>query len=335
MEPLVKIDDLQVEFETYAGIVKAVRGVSLYIERGEVLALVGESGCGKSVTARCILKLIPTPPGRITRGSVYMEGRDLLAAGEKELRQVRGGKVGFIFQDPMTALNPTMKVGRQVAEVLKKHGMKDKRKLAERVRELFELVGIPQPGERVNQYPHQYSGGMRQRAMVAMALACRPGLLIADEPTTAVDVTIQAQIMELLRELQGKTGMSVLLITHDLVRVAGFAQRVAVMYAGKIVETGPAREVLDKPGHPYTMGLLASLPGPEACPEKRLITIPGRPPNLVNPGEGCLFWPRCPMAMNICARLEPGETVLAGGRTVSCWLMHDMVAGRAEGAVPV
>lgn len=326
MNPLVEIEDLHVEFETHAGVVKAVRGVTLGIYPGEVLALVGESGCGKSVTAQSIVRLIPSPPGRITRGSIYFAGENLIAKSEKELQQIRGRDIGFIFQDPMTSLNPTMKVGSQVVEVMKWHGKTGRRENRERAVDLFRLVGIPNPGPRLDQYPHQFSGGMRQRVMVAMALACGPRLLIADEPTTAVDVTIQAQIIDLLKDLQGKTAMSVLLITHDLALVAGYAQRVAVMYAGKIVETGSAPEVIKSPLHPYTRGLLASLPRLEALPGERLAAIPGRPPSLIDPSPGCQFRPRCPDAMSICTRFEPGETACGEGRKVSCWLAHPMAA---------
>ncbi|MCL6478293.1 MAG: ABC transporter ATP-binding protein, partial [Peptococcaceae bacterium] len=216
MEPLVKVEDLHVEFETHAGVVQAVRGVAMDINEGEVLALVWESGCGKSVTAQSVLKLVPSPPGRITRGNIYFAGEDLIRKSDQELQRIRGRDIGFIFQDPMTSLNPTMKVGSQIVEVLRRHGERDREKNRRRLLDLFKLVGIPHPERRVNQYPHQFSGGMRQRAMAAMALACNPRLLIADEPTTAVDVTIQAQIIELLRDLQKKTGMAVLLITHDL-----------------------------------------------------------------------------------------------------------------------
>ncbi|MCL6611321.1 MAG: ABC transporter ATP-binding protein [Peptococcaceae bacterium] len=326
MQPLLKIEDLNVQFETRAGVLQAVRGINLEIGPGEALALVGESGCGKSAAAQSVLKLLPSPPARITRGGVFFAGENLTAMSEKELQRVRGRDIGFIFQDPMTSLNPTMKVGRQVVEVMYRHGEKDNKKNRERALEIFGLVGISNPGRRLDQYPHQLSGGMRQRVMAAIALACGPRLLIADEPTTAVDVTIQAQIMELLRDLQKKRGMSVLLITHDLSLVAGFARRVAVMYAGKIIETGTAEEVMNSPAHPYTRGLLASIPRLEVRPEERLAPVPGRPPVMINPPPGCPFRPRCPEAMYICAKIEPGETILGQGRIVSCWLAHPMAA---------
>lgn len=335
MPPVLDIEDLHVEFDTHEGVVRAVRGLSLCIYRGEALALVGESGCGKSVTAQSIVRLIPSPPGRIVSGSIYYAGENLMAKNEKELQQIRGSSIGFIFQDPMTSLNPTMKVGSQVVEALSRHGKTGRRENLDRAVELFGQVGIPNPGRRIGQYPHQFSGGMRQRVMVAMALACGPGLLIADEPTTALDVTIQAQIIELLQDLQKKTAMSVLLITHDLALVAGYAQRVAVMYAGSIVETGAAGEIIKSPMHPYTRGLLASLPRLDALPGERLTAIPGRPPSLINGLPGCRFWPRCPEAMNICASLEPGETAFGEGRKVSCWLFHPMAAeGRPERILP-
>lgn len=326
IQPLLKIEDLYVQFETREGVVQAVRGITFDIDPGEVLALVGESGCGKSAAAQSILKLLPSPPARITRGSVFFAGENLTTMSEKELQRVRGRDIGFIFQDPMTSLNPTMKVGRQVMEVMYRHGEKNKKKNRERALELFGLVGISNPDRRLDQYPHHLSGGMRQRVMAAIALACGPRLLIADEPATALDVTIQAQVMELLRDLQKKRVMSVLLITHDLSLVAGFARRVAVMYAGKIVEAGTAEEVINSPVHPYTRGLLASIPGLEAGPEEWLVPVPGRPPVLINPPPGCSFRPRCPEAMNICARLEPGETVFKHGRRVSCWLAHPKAA---------
>jgi len=321
---LLSIENLKVEFPTPAGIVKAVRGVTFNINDGETLALVGESGCGKSVTAHSILKLFPSPAGTITSGNIYFAGEDLISKNEKQLREIRGKDIGFIFQDPVTSLNPTMKVGHQIMEVIRKHRKVDQKKSREQALELFTLVGIPNPDHRLDQYPHQLSGGMQQRVMIAIGLACSPQLLIADEPTTAVDVTIQAQLIELLKDLQKKKGMSILLITHNLALISGFARRVAVMYAGKIVETGTTAEVIKKPAHPYTMGLLASIPEMETSPRKKLVPIPGHPPALINPPSGCSFWPRCPKAMNICIKLQPVETVFEQGRRVSCWLVHPM-----------
>ncbi len=326
MPPLIEVERLHVAFDTYAGLVQAVRGVSLRIEPGEVLALVGESGCGKSVTAGSILKLIPSPPGKIIQGRVIFGGEDLLAKSEGELQTIRGREIGFIFQDPMTSLNPAMKVGSQVAETLKRHGKTGGRKNRIQALELLNLVGIANPERRINQYPHQLSGGMRQRVMLAMALACRPKLLVADEPTSALDVTIQAQIIELLKEIQKNTGMSILLITHDLALVAGFAQRVAVMYAGKIVETGATREIIKNPAHPYTRGLIKSLPRLDTCPGEKLAIITGRPPVLVDPPAGCSFWNRCAEAMIVCSKMEPPETAIGGSGKVSCWLVHPMAA---------
>ncbi|MGQ9713009.1 MAG: ABC transporter ATP-binding protein [Desulfotomaculales bacterium] len=331
--PLLQVQDLVVHFTTYAGVVQAVRGVSFAVGEGEVVALVGESGCGKSVTAQTVIRLIPCPPARIVQGAVVFAGRELTAAARREMERIRGREIGIIFQDPMTSLNPTMTVGAQIEEVLARHTDLGRRERRARAVEMLATVGIPNPRRRYGQYPHQFSGGMRQRAMIATALACHPRLLIADEPTTALDVTIQAQILDLMRDLKDRFGMSIVLITHDLGVVAGLADRVVVMYAGKVVETGPTREIFYHPQHPYTAGLLAAVPRLDGAGGRRLAPIPGRPPDLVNPPPGCAFWPRCPHAMRICAAEEPEATVLGEARSVSCWLMDPRAkrAGRMVG----
>jgi len=330
---LLDVQDLVVHFATYAGVVQAVRGVSFAVGEGEVVALVGESGCGKSVTAQTIIRLIPFPPARIVRGSIVFAGRQLTTATPREMERIRGREIGIIFQDPMTSLNPTMPVGAQIEEVLARHTDLGRRERRERAAEMLATVGIPNPRRRYRQYPHQFSGGMRQRAMIATALACHPRLLIADEPTTALDVTIQAQILDLMRDLKERFKMSIILITHDLGVVAGLADRVVVMYAGKVVEAGPTREIFYHPQHPYTRGLLAAVPRLDNAGGRRLAPIPGRPPDLINPPPGCAFWPRCPYAMRICAVEEPATSWLGEARSVSCWLMDPRAkrAGRLVG----
>jgi oligopeptide transport system ATP-binding protein len=328
MEKLLELQNLNVHFSTYAGEVQAVRGVSFSVGQGEAVALVGESGCGKSITALSVMGLIPSPPGRMVSGSVLFAGEDLAAKPEREMEKIRGKDISMIFQDPMTSLNPTMTAGNQIMEVLRRHSRLGRDQLTARALELLRLVGIHQPEKRLRQYPHELSGGMRQRVMIAMALACSPRLLIADEPTTALDVTIQAQIMELMRELRGKTGTAVILITHDLAVVAGFAQRVLVMYAGKLVESGPTGDLFRQPLHPYTSGLLGSVPRLDSDDKRPLTPIAGRPPDLISPPRGCAFWPRCNMAMRICAREEPVMTGAAPGHSAACWLMHPRAPGR-------
>ena len=299
MEKVLEIKDLRVSFDTYAGEVQAVRGVDLTVNKGEVVAIVGESGCGKSVTAQTVMKLNPMPPARIKTGSIDLCGRDIVAASEKEMQDIRGELVSMIFQDPMTCMNPTMRVGRQLTETLiKKKKIEKKDAEAEAVR-LLKLVQIPNAEERAKQYPHEYSGGMRQRAMIAMALACGPHLLIADEPTTALDVTVQAQIMELLVKIKEETQTAIILITHDLGVVANLADRVAVMYAGKIVEKGSARDIFYNTQHPYTKALLKSLPTVDTKKDEKLVSIPGTPPDLFAPPKGCGFASRCESCMKI------------------------------------
>lgn len=329
MTKLLGIENLKVNFTTYAGEVQAVRGVSLSVSKGETLAIVGESGCGKSVTAQTIMKLIPSPPGKIVSGTIDFIGQNLINKSEKEMEHIRGKEIGMIFQDPMTSLNPTMNIGAQITEVLERHQKMDRVQRTARAIEILKLVGIPTPEKRLSQYPHQFSGGMRQRVMIAMALACNPKLLIADEPTTALDVTIQAQIMDLMSDLKDKFDTAIILITHDLGVVAGFAERITVMYAGKIVETGKTRDIFYNPKHPYTVGLLASIPRPGAKTESRLTPISGRPPNLINPPSGCAFWPRCRHAMKICQQREPLRHVVEGDHESWCWLND--IPGKAQG----
>lgn len=331
MEKLLSVDNLRVNFTTFAGEVQAVRGVSFDLAAGEAMAIVGESGCGKSVTAQSIMKLIPSPPGRYVAGEIFFNGENLLPKTEREMESIRGKDIGMIFQDPMTSLNPTMKVGRQIVEMLKKHSDLKGEAGKRRAIEMLALVGLPNPEKRYAQYPHQFSGGMRQRAMIAMSLACKPRLLIADEPTTALDVTIQAQILELMHDLKNKLGTSIILITHDLGVVAGFASRILVMYAGKVVESGATREVFYRHRHPYTRGLLASVPRPGREIRKKLSPIAGRPPDLVNPPRGCAFWPRCDRAMLICREARPEVVALSVTHRVSCWLTHQYAAKEADG----
>jgi oligopeptide transport system ATP-binding protein len=328
-EPLLKVQNLAVEFSTYGGHVKAVRGVSFDVNKGEVLAIVGESGCGKSVTVQTLMGLIPCPPGRIVSGTAHLLGKDLFKMSAREQEAVRGRDMSMIFQDPLTSLNPTMTIGAQIAEVLVKHqGLGRRAALAAAV-ELLKLVQIPHPERRISQYPHEFSGGMRQRIMIAIALACRPKILIADEPTTALDVTIQGQILELLKKLQAEIDMAVVLITHDLGVVASVADRVAVMYAGQIVETGTVDEVFARPAHPYTLGLQTAIPNPLRAEQQELVPIPGTPPDLFSPPEGCSFAARCPYAMEVCGSFMPppfapgGKTSVGGAeRFASCWLHH-------------
>ncbi|HEV2071520.1 MAG TPA: ABC transporter ATP-binding protein [Acidimicrobiales bacterium] len=296
-ETLLSVRNLRTWFHTDAGVVKAVDGMSFDLRRGEVLAIVGESGSGKSVTAMSLMGLVPDPPGRIESGQVLWKGRDLVGLPEPELRQVRGGEIAVIFQDPMSSLNPVHTVGRQIAEMVRIHRKASRREAMERAIEMMELVGIPQARRRSTSYPHEFSGGMRQRVMIAMALSCEPDLLIADEPTTALDVTIQAQVIEVLQEIKERTGSAILLITHDLGVVAGMADQVLVMYAGKPVEHGSAADVFYRSQHPYTLGLLASLPRVDQGEEGgRLRPIEGNPPSLIHLSAGCSFHPRCPFS---------------------------------------
>jgi len=304
MTRLLEIDGLRTHIRQRRGLVRAVDGVSLHVDSGETLGLVGESGCGKSMTAMSILRLLP-PGGFIAEGSVRLGDTDLVRLHEDDMRQVRGNDVSVVFQDPMTALNPTMTIGRQVAEPLVLHRRWPLARALERAEEVLTLVGMPRPHERLDQYPHQLSGGMRQRVVIATALACEPRLVIADEPTTALDVTIQAQILDLLDDLKRRLDLAVLLITHDLGVVAGRTDRVAVMYAGRIVEEAATRELFEHRHHPYTEALLSSIPRPDQDPDEPLLSIPGLPPDLAAPPAGCRFHPRCPNATAACAEAEP------------------------------
>ncbi|MHB0885158.1 MAG: ABC transporter ATP-binding protein [Bacillota bacterium] len=325
MEPLVEVKDLHTEFHTEDGLVKAVDGVNLHIGRGETLGVVGESGCGKSVTALSIMRLIPWPPGRIAGGDILFEGRDVLKLPEDEMRKIRGNEISMIFQEPMTSLNPVFTVGEQIAEAVELHQRLKPQEAMDKAVEMLKLVGIPLAERRVKEYPHQLSGGMRQRVMIAMALSCTPKLLIADEPTTALDVTIQAQILELMKKLKQELGMAIMLITHDLGVVAEMAERVVVMYAGKVVEEAPVRELYKHPLHPYTQGLLRSIPRLNA-PKERLHVIEGVVPSLMNLPPGCRFAGRCPHATDQCRREQPSLRVVNGNNgdgsrhAVSCWL---------------
>lgn len=322
MTRILDINDLHVSFDTYAGEVQAVRGVSYYVDAGEVLAVVGESGCGKSVTAQTIMKLNPMPPARIKSGTLTLNDMDIVNTPEAEMQKIRGKDVSMIFQDPMTCLNPTMQVGKQIVEAIKHHQNLSNKEAEAKAIEMLEKVQIPNALERSKQYPHQFSGGMRQRAMIAMALSCNPKLLIADEPTTALDVTIQAQIIDLLDGIRKETGTAIILITHDLGVVANLADRVAVMYAGKVVETGTAMEIFHNPSHPYTTALLESLPKHDTSKDDVLTSIPGTPPDLLKPPVGCGFAARCTKCMKICKEHQPPVFDLENGHSASCWLLH-------------
>ncbi len=334
LKTLLEVKNLQTAFHTRAGVVKAVDNVSFTVGEGEVVALVGESGCGKSVTSLSIMGLI-TEPGRVNGGSIRFDGEELLTKSEREWQRLRGGRLSMIFQDPMTSLNPVLTVGEQIMESLRWHMGMNQREAEKRALELLSMVGIPNPGARLRQYPHEFSGGMRQRVMIAIALACDPKLIIADEPTTALDVTIQAQIMELLKGLRKRLGTAVILITHDLGVVAGMADRVIVMYGGKIAETGTVRQIYYEPTHPYTWGLLRSVPRLDSGEKHRLLPITGQPPDLLAPPAGCRFAPRCPHAMAVCTQHPPVLTRVGEGHETACWLTHPLapkVAFEKEGA---
>lgn len=317
---ILEIKGLSVSFSTYGGRVKAVRDVSLEIGEGECVAIVGESGCGKSVTAKSVMGLIPR--GCVEGGEIIFQGKDLLKYTEKQMQGVRGDDISMIFQDPMTSLNPVYTIGNQIVEVILLHTNKTKKEAYERAKELLELVGINEPTKRLKQYPHELSGGMRQRVMIAIALACEPKLLIADEPTTALDVTIQAQILELMQELRKKLGMSIIMITHDLGVVASMCEKIAVMYAGHIVEYGTADEIFYNPSHEYTKGLIKSIPKLNAEKIERLVPIEGQPVDLLNPPAGCPFAPRCSECMKICLNKMPPKTELSDTHYSYCWLLQ-------------
>ena len=320
-EYLLEVQDLKTYFRVKAGRVRAVDGVSFNVRPGERVGVVGESGCGKSVTALSIMRLLPKPAGEQAGGSIFFEDEDLLGLPESSMRKIRGGKIGMIFQDPMACLNPTMTVGKQIGEALRIHLHLGREEAKKRAISLLEQVGIPAAAERINSFPHQFSGGMRQRVMIAIALACNPRLLIADEPTTALDVTVQAQILELVNGVCKDFGTAVIMITHDLGVVAGMTDRVVVMYAGKVVETAPTDEIFANPRHPYTLGLLASVPRLDEERTTQLRTIEGAPPDLLKPPPGCPFMPRCAFARAICKTMPPLDPVGGDSRHLkACWI---------------
>ncbi|MDP9375212.1 MAG: ABC transporter ATP-binding protein [Chloroflexota bacterium] len=318
MEPLLTVDNLKTQFFTQDGVVKAVNGVSFRLLPGETLGVVGESGCGKSITAMSIMRLIPMPPGKIVDGQVVFQGKDVLKMNDEQIRHIRGNEIAMIFQDPMTSLNPVLTVGRQIGESLELHKGMSKNEARARAVELLKMVGIPNAEQRVDQYPHQFSGGMRQRVMIAMALSCDPLLLIADEPTTALDVTIQAQILDLMRKLQRERQTAVMLITHDLGVVAGMSDRIQVMYAGTIAETADTNEIFANPRHPYTLGLLKSIPRLDEREKHKLDPIRGLPPDLIDLPDMCPFSPRCDYSEEICERKTPVLREVGPGHRVAC-----------------
>jgi len=320
MGTLLQVKNLKTQFFTQDGVVKAVDGVSFDLGEGETLGIVGESGCGKSVTVLSVMRLIPQPPGKIVDGEVLFDGEDLLKVSDEQIRRVRGNKIAMVFQDPMTSLNPVLTINQQISEALELHLGMSKEAARKRTIELLETVGIPEAARRVDDYPHQFSGGMRQRAMIAMALSCNPQLLIADEPTTALDVTIQAQIIDLVKRLQKELGMAVIWITHDMGVVAGLCERVIVMYAGHIIEQARIKELYGNPRHPYTLGLLGSIPRLDAARKSKLTPIEGLPPDLIDPPPGCPFVPRCAYAVERCSQERPGLRSVAPEHQIACWV---------------
>jgi peptide/nickel transport system ATP-binding protein len=318
-KPILEVNDLRTYFYTRDGVVRSVDGVSFSVSEGETLAIVGESGCGKSVTSLSILRLIASPPGKIVSGSIKFHGEDLLGFSDEQMRDIRGDKISMIFQEPMTSLNPVLTIGRQIGEVLELHRQCTKEEVRRRILELLKMVNIPEPESRIDEYPHQLSGGMRQRIMIAMALACDPEILIADEPTTALDVTIQAQILNLMRELRDRTRAAIILITHDLGVVAEMAQRVVVMYAGRKVEEANVFDLFEKPMHPYTLGLLNSMPRLDDAASKRLVEIPGMVPSMRTEIVGCAFAPRCSSASERCTQESPVLKDHGNEHWVACW----------------
>jgi len=320
MGTLLEVNNLKTRFHTPEGTVYAVNGISFKLDEGETLAVVGESGCGKSVTVMSLLRLIPIPPGEISSGNALYRGADLLKLAEEDLEHIRGKEISMIFQDPMTSLNPVLTIGRQITESLRTHMGMNTEQASRRAIELLEWVGIPDSTRRLDNYPHQFSGGMRQRVMIAMSLACTPNILIADEPTTALDVTIQAQIIELVIQLREQVGMTMIWITHDLGVVAGLAERVIVMYAGFIVEEAIVDDLYEDPRHPYTMALLAALPRADRRRDRRLKSIPGAPPNLVVEPHGCPFAPRCERVIDRCMNENPVLTQVAANHKIACWI---------------
>lgn len=323
---MLEVDGLETRFFTQDGVVKAVNGISYTLNEGETLAIVGESGCGKSVGVMSLLRLIPEPPGKVTSGQALFMGRDLLKMNPNSIRQVRGKEIAMIFQDPMTSLNPVLTVGRQITEALELHMNMDRHQARDRAVVLLEMVNIPEAAQRIDDYPHQFSGGMRQRVMIAMALSCMPQILIADEPTTALDVTIQAQIVELVKKLRDELGMAIIWITHDLGVVAGLAEKVVVMYAGYIVEQASVNDLYGSPSHPYTIGLLGSLPRVDMVQDERLVSIDGMPPDLIALPEGCPFAARCDYVIEKCLKETPPLMPVAPGHSAACWI--DVKTGR-------
>ncbi|MAT44786.1 MAG: peptide ABC transporter ATP-binding protein [Anaerolineaceae bacterium] len=326
MAELLKVQDLETQFRVREGIVHAVNGVSFSLKEGETLGIVGESGCGKSVTVMSMLRLIPSPPGKVVAGQAFYQGKDLLKMSDEEIRHVRGSQISMVFQDPMTSFNPVLTIGRQVAEPLEIHQGMSRKQAYERVADMLELVGIPKAKARLNDYPHQFSGGMRQRVMIAMSLVCNPSVLIADEPTTALDVTIQAQIVELVKELRDKLGMAIIWITHDLGVIAGLADRMAVMYGGYIIETAPVKSLYANPTHPYTLGLLNSLPRLDTDQYRRLESIDGLPPILMDKPTSCPFAPRCTFVREHCLQENPPLLETGPDHYAACWV--DTKTGR-------
>lgn len=326
MAEILKVSSLETHFFTRLGVVHAVNGVNFELKEGETLGIVGESGCGKSVTVMSLLGLIPTPPGKIVAGQALYKGKDLLKMSDKEIRQIRGSQISIIFQDPMTSFNPVHSIGRQVAEPLEIHQGMNRIKTYDRVTEMLELVGIPNAKDRLGDYPHVFSGGMRQRVMIAMSLVCNPSILIADEPTTALDVTIQAQIVELVKDLRDKLGMSMIWITHDLGVIAGLADRMAVMYGGFIIETAPVKSLYGKPSHPYTFGLLNSLPRVDQDSNRRLESIDGFPPILMEKPKSCPFSPRCKFVKEKCLAENPPLLETDPDHFTACWV--ELATGR-------
>ena len=320
---ILEINHVEFSFRTYGGTVKSVRDVSFNVREGEVLGIVGESGCGKSVTAQCILRLNPEPPGFFEGGSIKYRGDEITTKKDKEMRKIRGIEIGFIFQDPMTSLNPTMKVGRQIEEVFVGRENISRKEVKQKTLEILQLVGINEPERRYNQYPHELSGGMKQRVMIAIALVGRPSIIIADEPTTSLDVTIEAQILDLLKELQQKTHTSIIMITHDLGVIAKMCDRVIVMYGGKIMEKGTAEEIFYETAHPYTAGLIKSIATLDTDKNQALVPIEGTPPDLFSPPHGCPFAARCDFAMQVCYDVLPEEYRLSDEHVTTCWLQHE------------
>ena len=321
---LLEVNNLTTHFFTSDGVVKAVDGINYHLDEGEILGIVGESGCGKSVSALSLMRLVADPPGKIVDGEVTFEDKDLLQLGDAEMRSIRGNRMAMVFQEPMTSLNPVLTIGRQITETLELHQNMTRGQARERAAELIRMVGIPDAGSRLKDYPHQFSGGMRQRVMIAMALSCNPKLIIADEPTTALDVTIQAQILELMRELAQQFGTALIIITHNLGVVARYAHRVVVMYAGKIIETGSAEEIYSNPRHPYTLGLLNSVPRLDEAVKASLDPIEGLPPDLVDLPVGCSFQPRCPYAYERCTQETPTLMNHSEAHTTACYRHEEL-----------